>query len=62
MNCASCFFSLFFNTLSKVLSPLNLGSKDGCILIIFFQEFFINFFEIIFIYPAKQINEIFYTF
>ena len=54
------FFSLFFNTLSKVLSPLNLGSKDGCMLIIFFPEFFINFFEIIFIYPARQIIDILY--
>ena len=25
-----------FNILSKVFNPLNLGSKDGCIFIIFF--------------------------
>ena len=50
--------SLFFNTLENVLRPLNLGSKEGCILTIFFSNLLIILLEIIFIYPAKHIKEI----
>ncbi len=36
------------------------GNRDGCILTIFPENFLINFFDKIFIKPARQINLIFF--
>ena len=56
------FISLFLRILLKVLSPLNLGSKEGWIFIIFLPKELIILEDIIFIYPARQIKEILYFF